>query len=99
MRRETVERQDFRVLHFTALCSVGRNRKHFLGEFRTTFVLVVLLQESRIDLLLLDLAVGLVRPAFFHHYAGDANVRIPNREVGDRSSLGKRKQVLAFEYL
>src|SRR6185369_13806521 len=99
MRHETVDRQDLRVLDLYALRSVGWNRKHFRGERRTTFMLVVLLQESGIDLLLLDLAIGFVGAAFFHHNAGNANVGVPDGEVEDRSCLREREQVLALESL
>src|SRR6185503_15127767 len=99
MRHETVDRQDFRVLDLDALRSVGRNRKYLSGEGRTAFMLVVLLQKSGIDLLLLDLAIGFVRASFLHHYAGNANVRVPDGEVEDRSSLRKCEQVLAFKGL
>src|SRR6185369_11291090 len=99
MRHETVDRQNLRVLDFDALRSVGWNRKYLRGERRTTFMLVVLLQESGIDLLLLDLTIGFVRTALFHHHAGNANVRVPDGEVEDRSCLREREQVLAFESL
>src|SRR6185369_8301362 len=99
MRRETLHWQDLRVLDFHALRAVGRNRKYFGGECRTTFMLVVLLQESGIDLLLLDLAVGLVGASFFHHDARNADVRVPDGEVEDRSSLREREEILAFENL
>src|SRR6185369_6478780 len=99
MRYETVDRQNLCVLDFNALCSIGRNRKHLRGERRTTFMFVVLLQKSGIDLLLFDLAIGFVRTAFFHHYAGNSDVRVPDGEVEDRSSLRKSEQVLAFKRL
>ena len=99
MRRETLNRQHLRVLDFNALRSVGWNRKYFRGERRTTFMLVVLLQKSGIDLLLLDLAIGLVRASLLHHHAGNANVRVPHGEVEDRSSLREREQILGFEGL
>ena len=62
-------------------------------------MLVVQMQKTRIDLLLLDLALCHVRTAFFHHYAGNSDVRVPDGEVEDRSSLRKSEQVLAFKGL
>src|SRR4029079_16681034 len=99
MRYETVNRQNLRVLDLDALRSISRNGKHLRGERRTAFMLVVLLQKSWIDLLLLDLAICLVRAAFFHHHAGNANVRVPDSEVEDGCGLREREQVLAFENL
>src|SRR6185369_5922091 len=99
MRHETIDRQDFRVLDLDTLRAVGRNRKYLSGECRTTFMLVVLLQKSGIDPLLLDLAIGFVCASFLHHYAGNANVRVPDGKVEDRSSLRECEQVLAFENL
>ena len=60
---------------------------------------VILLQQTRIDLLLLDLTVDRVGPPLFHHHAGNPHVGIPDRKVRYGGLRWQRKQILAFKRL
>ena len=62
-------------------------------------MIVILLQQSRINLLLLDLAINGVGPAFFHHHSGDAGIAFPNGKVRNRCLRWQSEQVFPFKRL
>src|SRR5438128_12421345 len=99
MRDETFDRQHLRVLQLDALRAESGDGPDLRVEGGAALVLVVLLQETGIDLRLLQLTIDGVGAALLKHDAGDARVRVPDGEVGDGGSGRQREQILAFERL
>ena len=104
-RPQILDRHDFVVLHLQPLRAEPGNRRDARAERRRACrfggaldAAFALLQQARIDLLLGQGLVDLLRPATLEDDPGNARHAVPDRKVGHRRSARHREQILAFEH-
>src|SRR5262245_46283473 len=99
MRGQVFDRRHFGVLQLYALRAVSRDGEDLGRESGSPAALVVLLKQTRIDLLVFDLGIDLIGAAFFQNHSGQSQVAVPHRETCYERSRRPGEQVFSFQNL